>query len=153
VRTHTSGVPWDDRSGTELRRWLGVTPAQFYDSGLFAFLPMGFCYPGSKPTGDLPPRPECAPCWHRRVLDQLQHVGLTLLIGQYAQRYYLRQSLGITLTETVRQYRTFQPSYWPLVHPSPRNRAWQVRNPWFESEMLPELQCLVRQLIEKGTLA
>jgi uracil-DNA glycosylase len=41
-KVHASGVPFDDASGVRLRRWLGLEPAQFYDPGLVAILPMGF---------------------------------------------------------------------------------------------------------------
>jgi len=147
TKVQKSGVPFDDQSGDELRRWLGVTKAQFYDPTLFAIVPMGFCYPGKGKSGDLPPRPECAPLWHRKLFEYLPDIQLTLLIGQYSQKYYLGQHFGPTLTETVRRFREFLPEYLPLVHPSPRNRIWQKRNPWFEAEIVPELQGLVKAIL------
>ena len=139
-----SGIPWDDQSGNELRRWLGVTKEQFYDPHLFALVPMGFCYPGKGTSGDLPPRPECAPLWHARLLRQMKQVKLTILIGQYAQKQYLAEKFRPTLTENVKNYKEFLPDFLPLVHPSPRNKIWQKKNPWFETEIVPELQHIIR---------
>lgn len=146
-KVQESGIPWDDASGNELRRWLDVTPEQFYDPNLFALVPMGFCYPGSKKSGDLPPRPECAPTWHQRLLTANKNIRLTLLIGQYAQNYYLKERAEKSLTENVRKFQEFLPQYLPLVHPSPRNRIWQKKNPWFEREVLPLLKETVRKAI------
>ncbi|MGE3802365.1 MAG: uracil-DNA glycosylase family protein [Candidatus Kapaibacterium sp.] len=150
ARVHDSGVPWDDRSGEELRRWLGVSNAQFYDSSLFALMPMGFCYPGRGKSGDLPPRPECAPTWHDRLRQKMKEVELVLLVGQYAQAYYLEERRGTNLTETVRNFRSYLPEYFPLVHPSPRNKIWQKRNPWFEAEVLIELREIVGKITRRG---
>ncbi|MGE0772258.1 MAG: uracil-DNA glycosylase family protein [Cyclobacteriaceae bacterium] len=147
VRVHTSGVPWDDPSGNELRRWLGVTKEQFYDPDLFALVPMGFCYPGKGKSGDSPPRPECAPQWHDLILKRLKKVEMTLLIGQYAQQRYLGDRLKPTLTETVKNFKNYLPDYLPLVHPSPRNRIWMKKNPWFERMVIPGLQRSVRALV------
>jgi len=147
AKVHASGVPWDDASGKELRRWLGVEPDVFYDEKTFALMPMGFCYPGKGTSGDMPPRPECAPQWHRKVLTNLKQAELTLLIGQYSQGYYLGDTAKDSLTETVRSYKEFLPSFLPLPHPSPRNRIWQKKNPWFEKMVVPELRKRVRQLI------
>lgn len=147
VRVHASGVPWDDPSGNELRRWLGVTKEQFYDPDLFALVPMGFCYPGKGKSGDSPPRPECAPQWHDLILKRLKKVELTLLIGQYAQQRYLGDRLKPTLTETVKNFKNYLPDYLPLVHPSPRNRIWMKKNPWFERMVIPGLQRSVRALV------
>ena len=146
TRVHNTGIPWNDPSGDTLRRWLEVGREQFYDPELFAIMPMGFCYPGKGKSGDLPPRPECAPTWHQRILDALPHIELTLLIGQYAQRYYLGNRYP-TLTETVRHWREFAPTQLPLPHPSPRNRRWLTQNPWFEREELPALQARVHQAL------
>ncbi len=143
-KVHESSIPWDDPSGDELRRWLGVTKEQFYDPDLVALMPMGFCYPGKGKSGDLPPRPECAPLWHNRLLKSMKQVELTLLIGQYAHEYYLGEHRKTTLTETVRDFKNYLPEFLPLVHPSPRNRIWQRKNPWFEKEVVPELQRRVR---------
>ncbi len=147
-KVDTTGIPWDDASGDELRRWLGVTKQQFYNNGLFALVPMGFCYPGKGNSGDLPPRPECAPLWHQPLLQNMPRVKLILLIGQYAQKHYLGDALQPTLTENVKNFKAFLPRYLPLVHPSPRNSIWQKKNPWFEAEVVPELQALVKKTID-----
>lgn len=144
---HASGVPWDDASGRNLRRWLGVTDEQFYDPNLFAIVPMGFCYPGKGKSGDLPPRPECAPKWHKPLFDLMPEIKLTLLIGLYAQTYYLGDRRKKTLTETVTNYREYLPEFLPLVHPSPRNGIWMRKHPWFEAEVVPELQKVVKSFI------
>ncbi|WP_458736110.1 uracil-DNA glycosylase family protein [Zobellella taiwanensis] len=149
TRVHNTGIPWNDPSGDTLRRWLEVGREQFYDPELFAIMPMGFCYPGKGKSGDLPPRPECAPTWHQRILDALPHIELTLLIGQYAQRYYLGNRYP-TLTETVRHWQEFAPTQLPLPHPSPRNRRWLTQNPWFEQEELPALRERVHLALGRG---
>jgi uracil-DNA glycosylase len=146
-KVQNSGIPWDDLSGNELRRWLGVTKEQFYDSKLFALIPMGFCYPGKGTSGDLPPRPECAPLWHHQLLDHMKNRQLTILIGQYAQKFYLGPKFSPTLTENVMNYKDYLPEYLPLVHPSPRNKIWQKKNPWFEDEVVPELREIVRGMM------
>lgn len=143
AKVHESGVPWMDASGRQLREWLGVDDATFYDAKQVALMPMGLCYPGKGKSGDLPPRPECAPLWHERVRKQLKNVKLTLLIGQYSQRHYLGEAAGENLTETVRAYEKFLPNVLPLPHPSPRNRFWQTKNKWFATELLPVLQATV----------
>lgn len=148
-RVHESGIPWNDPSGIELRRWLGVTEERFYDPEIFGLMPMGFCYPGKGKSGDLPPRPECAPLWHKRLLRAMPQVELTLLIGGYSQKYYLKEAAESNLTETVRSFRKYLPEYLPLVHPSPRNRIWQRKNPWFETQVLPELRDRVRHILDK----
>ena len=146
-KVHNTGTPWDDQSGNELRRWLGVTNEQFYDGNLFALVPMGFCYPGKGKSGDLPPRPECAPLWHSRLLTEMNEIKLIILIGQYAQKYYLEENFRPTLTENVQNYRQFLPKFLPLVHPSPRNKIWQKKNPWFELEVVPALQLIISATI------
>jgi len=147
AKVHASGVPWSDQSGKELRRWLGVEEGAFYDVEKFALIPMGFCFPGTGKSGDLPPRPECAPQWHARLLGGMKAVRLILLIGQYAQRYYLGEAGKKPVTENVRNFRMFLPRYLPLVHPSPRNKIWHKRNPWFEEEVLPVLRRRVREAL------
>lgn len=146
-RVHNSGVPWDDASGQQLRQWLSVSDKQFYNPELFAIVPMGFCYPGKGKSGDLPPRPECAPAWHKLLLDAMPTVRLTLLIGQYAQAHYLGANRKRNLTETVRNYQAYLPAYFPLPHPSPRNRFWQAKNPWFTAEVLPQLRNLTKKAL------
>ena len=144
TKVQLSGIPWDDLSGNELRRWLGVTKEEFYDSKLFALMPMGFCYPGKGTSGDLPPRPECAPLWHGQLLTKMKKVRLIILIGQYSQKYYLGENFKNNLTGNVRSFRDFLPQYLPLVHPSPRNKIWQKKNPWFEKDVIPILQKIVK---------
>ncbi len=147
-KVHASGVMWSDASGERLRGWLGVEETLFHNPLLFAHLPMGFCYPGKTASGDAPPRPECAPLWHPAVLQHMQ-AELHLLIGQYAQRYYLKRHFKGSLTETVKHFREYLPRYFPLPHPSPRNRAWFTRNPWFEREVVPELERLISAILHK----
>ena len=140
-KVHASGVPFDDVSGDRLRAWLGIDRATFYDARRVAIVPMGFCFPGSGKSGDLPPRPECAPAWHGRLLPQLKQVRLTLAIGVYAQVGVLGDARGLSLTETVLDWRAhLARGVLPLPHPSPRNRAWLVRNGWFEGEVVPVLR-------------
>ena len=151
VKVHNTGIPWNDPSGDTLRRWLNLSREQFYDPQLMAIMPMGFCYPGKGKTGDLPPRPECAPAWHQQLLAVLPNIELTLLIGQYAQRYYLNKRYK-TLTETVRHWQEFAPKILPLPHPSPRNRYWLMNNPWFENEELPALRQRVQEVVHNPPL-
>lgn len=146
-RVHESGVPWQDKSGDNLRKWLDVNEAEFYNPGLFAIVPMGFCYPGKGKSGDLPPRKECAPQWHPLLLEYMRDIRLTLLIGQYAQQYYLGKDAKRTLTATVKHYEQYSPKYFPLPHPSPRNNIWQRKNPWFGAQVLPVLKAAVREAL------
>lgn len=152
-KVQNSGMPWDDVSGHELRRWLGVSKEQFYDEQLFALVPMGFCYPGKGTSGDLPPRPECAPLWHEPLLKNMKKAKLIILIGQYSQNYYLGETLKTTLTDTVKNYAAYLPAYLPLVHPSPRNRIWQTKNPWFEKEVVPILHKIISNQISETIAA
>ncbi|MDT0553693.1 uracil-DNA glycosylase family protein [Urechidicola vernalis] len=147
TKVHKSGIPWDDASGRQIRKWLNVTEDEFYSQNLFAIVPMGFCYPGKGKSGDLPPRKECAPQWHNSLLDKMPNVELILLIGMYAQNYYLKGKAKRTLTETVDNYPEYLPKYFVLPHPSPRNRFWLTKNPWFEQTVIPELQKRVKNLI------
>lgn len=148
TRVHASGIPWDDRSGDRLRQWMGIDKETFYDAGRIAIVPMGFCFPGIDPRGgDNPPRPECAPLWHDRVLDHLPSLELVLLIGSYAQKRYLGAARGKTMTTTVENWREHLPGRLPLPHPSWRNTAWLRRHPWFEAELVPELRRRVAGLV------
>lgn len=147
LAVHKSGVPWDDKSGENLRAWLNVNKDQFYNTENFGIVPMGFCYPGKGKSGDLPPRIECAPKWHPMLMEQLNQVQLTLLIGQYAQRYYLSQKTKENLTKTVKNFQEYLPKYFVLPHPSPRNNIWQAKNPWFKQELLPMLQQQVKDIL------
>ncbi len=139
-RVHESGRPFQDASGERLREWLGMEEEVFYDPAQVAILPMGFCYPGTGYSGDLPPRPECAPVWRKRLLAALPDIRLTVVIGKYAQAWHLGGHVAANLTATVRAWRDFGPSIMPLPHPSPRNNLWLRRNPWFRREVLPELR-------------
>ena len=148
TRVHESGVPWDDRSGDRLRAWLNVGAATFYDDRRIAIMPMGFCYPGRAANGgDNPPRPECAPAWHEQVLARIPNIELTLLVGSYAQAYYLGKRRHRTMTETVRAWKDYLPESIPTPHPSWRTTAWLKKNPWFEAEVLPELRRRVVSLL------
>ena len=148
TRVHETGIPWNDRSGERLRAWMGVDAATFYDERRIAILPMGLCYPGvDKAGGDRPPRPECAPVWHPRAAPFLARIELTLLVGAYAQAYYLGRARPATLAATVAGWRDHGPQFLPLPHPSWRNTGWLKRNPWFEAELLPELRQRVAALV------
>ena len=149
-KVHESGVPFDDASGDRLREWTGLTREQFYDPERVAILPMGFCFPGTGKSGDLPPRPECASAWRPQLLAYLSRIELTLVIGQYAQAYHLDNARK-SLTETVRAWRDYWPDTIPLPHPSPRNNIWLRRNPWFETELLPRLRERVKAVLRKSS--
>ncbi|MCL6216957.1 uracil-DNA glycosylase family protein [Zunongwangia pacifica] len=145
---HQSGVAWKDQSGKKLREWLDVGEETFYDPANFAILPMGFCYPGKGKTGDLPPRKECAPLWHHQVFKQLENVKLKILIGSYASNYYLPKSKHENLTEKVSNFEEFLPEFLPLPHPSPVNRFWRMKKPWFEKEMVPKIQQRIAEILK-----
>jgi uracil-DNA glycosylase len=145
-KVHESGMPFDDASGDRLREWMGVTRAVFYDPQQIAIVPMGFCYPGTGKSGDLPPRPECAPAWREQLLNHLGQIELTLLVGQYAQAYHLHDKQP-SLTGTVRAWQSYAPNIVPLPHPSPRNNMWLLRNPWFALELIPVLQQRVAEVL------
>jgi uracil-DNA glycosylase len=151
TRVHESGIPWNDASGKRLRHWLDLDERTFYDETLIAIVPMGFCYPGANPKGgDNPPRPECAPLWHQPLRAALPHIELTLLVGQYAQRWYLKGRMKKTMTETVRCYGEYLPDFLPTPHPSWRTTHWQKKNPWFDDLVVPELRQRVHGLIAQG---
>lgn len=147
-KVQDSGIAWDDASGNNLRKWLDVDKEHFYNDNFFALMPMGFCYLGKGESGDLPPRKECAPLWHSIVMKAMKGIRLTLLVGQYAQNYYLNDKAKRTLTETVRNYTAYLPEFLPLPHPSPRNNIWLKKNDWFEKELIPVLQTKIRQAIK-----
>jgi uracil-DNA glycosylase len=147
TRVHATGIPWNDPSGRLLREWLAINDDTFYNTSINAIVPMGFCYPGKGKSGDLPPRLECAPAWHHKLLALMPDLQLVLLIGQYAQRYYLPSTKKMTLTERVKRYADFLPRFFPLPHPSPRNKLWLRRNPWFEADVIPELRRRVQKII------
>ena len=147
-KVHASGVPWDDDSGERLRGWTGLSPAEFYDPAGVALMPMGFCYPGKGKSGDLPPRGECAPLWHARLMAAMPDVRLALLVGQYAHKAWLPRELRGSLTEAVRRHAEAPGDLFPLPHPSWRSRIWMRRNPWFEAEVLPVLRERIREALE-----
>lgn len=146
-KVHESGIPFDDASGDRLRTWLGVSRDVFYDARHIAILPMGFCFPGTGKSGDLPPRPECAPAWRAPLLSHLKNLQLTLVLGQYALAYHLPEAGG-TLTEGVQAWRRSWPHVVPLPHPSPRNTPWLRRHPWFENELVPLIQTRVAEILQ-----
>lgn len=145
IRAQESGVPWNDPSGDNLRTWLGVNKSVFYDQTKFALLPMNFYFPGTHKSGrgDLPPRRGFADKWHPPLMALMPNIELTILIGQYAQKHYLGNTLEKNLTETVRNFENYLPAYLPLVHPSPRNNIWQNKNPWFQKRIIPELRKII----------
>ncbi|MGF1778941.1 uracil-DNA glycosylase family protein [Vibrio nomapromontoriensis] len=145
-RVHESGIPFNDPSGERLREWLGVSKQTFYNPDCFAIVPMGFCYPGTGKTGDLPPKPVCAATWRELVLASLSNVELTLVIGQYSMAYHLPQQRK-NLTEVVSHWQDYWPDVLPLPHPSPRNNRWLKRNPWFQERVLPCLQERVAEVL------
>ena len=149
TRVHATGIPWNDPSGDRLRAWLAVDRDTFYDERRFAIIPTGLCYPGRGRQGDLPPRPECAPLWHPRLRALLPRIGLTLLVGQYAQEFYLAERRKGTLTDTVRAWREYLPEFLPVPHPSPRNNRWLAVNPWFERDVVPALRERVHALLKR----
>ncbi|WOJ94816.1 uracil-DNA glycosylase family protein [Congregibacter variabilis] len=146
---HETGIPFDDASGNRLREWMGVSKGRFYDEKQIAILPMGFCYPGTGKTGDLPPRPECAIAWREKLLEQFSQLELTLVIGKYAQSYHLPKN-KLSLTETVKAWQDHWPKILPLPHPSPRNNIWLKRNSWFETEVIPRLRNRVNELLPQS---
>jgi uracil-DNA glycosylase len=147
LKVQHSGKPWDDASGKKLREWLGVDEEIFYNPKKIALVPMGFCYPGKGTSGDLPPRPECAPQWHKLLLSSMKKVELIILIGQYSQNYYLGEKAKENLTATVKAFKDFLPQYFTLPHPSPRNRFWLAQNKWFEKETIPLLRSRVKSIL------
>lgn len=148
--THNTNVSWNDKSGDNLRTWLGIDKETFYDAKKMALMPMGFCYPGTGKNGDFPPRKECAPLWHHQLLAKMPELKLIVLVGQVAQKYYLNDTVNLTLTETVLNFESYLhlPRYFPLPHPSPRNNIWKAKNPWFATKILPELQKQILQIIK-----
>lgn len=147
-KAHAAEKPFADASGERLRQWLGLTAEQFYNPKLVAILPMGFCFPGSGKSGDLPPRPECAATWRQALLQGLKNLQLTIVIGQYAQGWHL-PTAKTSLTETVAAWQQYWPDIIPLPHPSPRNNIWLKRNPWFAEQLLPKLQARVNEVLSR----
>lgn len=148
-KAHEAGIPFDDASGDRLRQWMSVSRDVFYDEQAMAILPMGFCYPGTGKSGDLPPRPECAIAWRERLLAQMTQLEMTLVIGRYAHDYHFGKD-GLSLTERVKNWQAYWPEKVPLPHPSPRNNAWLKNNPWFEQELVPALQEQITALLSNA---
>lgn len=149
TKVHLSGVPWQDDSGDRLREWTGIDTNEFYDPTKVALVPMGFCYPGKAAGGDAPPRLECAPRWHNLILEVLPADRLTLLVGSYAQQYYLPRDAGKSLVDRVRGFERFAPAIFPTPHPSWRSVGWQKRNPWFDADLLPALRVAIRNRLDR----
>lgn len=149
IKAQETCLYWNDKSGDRLREWMGVDYDTFYHSGYFAVIPMDFYFPGHGKSGDLPPRKGFAEKWHQQILELLPDLELTILIGQYAQKYYLHQKGTVKLTDTVKHYQDYLPEYFPLVHPSPRNQIWLAKNPWFAEQVIPDLQANVQQIISR----
>ena len=148
IKAQESRLFWNDQSGDNLRSWMGVTRDFFYQSDLFAIVPMDYYYPGKGKSGDLPPRKGFAEKWHEETLALMPDIELIVLVGKYAQDYYLKDTKKKNLTETVKAYKEYLPKMFPLVHPSPLNRRWMAKNPWFEKEVLPEFQKRVQEIIK-----
>lgn len=144
TKAHASGIPFLDPSGDRLREWMELSADLFYDASRIAILPVGLCYPGRTRHGDAPPRPECAPLWRARLLEQMPEISLTLLVGSHAQNLVLGPG---RMTERVRGFRRYLPVYFPLPHPSWRSTIWMDRNPWFEADVLPALRRRIRRAI------
>lgn len=147
AKVEQTGIPFNDKSGDRLRDWMGITADEFYHSGKIGNLPLDFYFPGKGKSGDLPPRKGFADKWHPRMLAEMPKVSLIILVGAYAQHYYLPIKKSETMTAVIKQYKTFGPKYLPIVHPSPRNNIWLRKNPWFEDKIVPKLQARVRELM------
>ena len=143
-----SGIVWNDRSGDRLREWMGIDRDTFYNSGKLAIVPMDFYFPGTGKSGDLPPRKDFADKWHPRLLELMPDLKLTILVGSYATKRYLKLKSSASLTQVVKDYRDYLPEFFPLVHPSPRNQIWMKKNPWFDQTVIPALQKLVAQIMK-----
>ena len=149
IKAQETRLYWNDKSGDRLREWMGVDYDIFYHSGYFAVIPMDFYFPGHGKSGDLPPRKGFAKKWHQPILELLPNLELTILIGQYAQKYYLHQKGTVKLTNTVYHYQDYLPEFFPLVHPSPRNQIWMAKNPWFMKTVIPDLKEYVQKIISR----
>jgi uracil-DNA glycosylase len=150
-RVHASGIPFDDPSGDRLRDWMGISKEIFYNPQKIAIVPMGFCFPGTGKSGDLPPRPECAKTWRQKLLDRLPNIESTLVIGKYAQDYHFKGSQPIkSVTQLVSDWQQYWPTQIPLPHPSPRNNLWLRKNRWFETELVPLIQARIKDILATG---
>jgi len=147
ILAQDSGIYFNDPSGDRLREWLGLSKKVFYDSEKIAVLPMDFYYPGKGKSGDLPPRKDFAKKWHPLLLEQMPNVELFVLIGSYAQKHYLQLPSSSNIGEQVRNYEKHLPTYFPIIHPSPRNNIWLKKNLWFERDVVPKLRALVSEIM------
>ncbi|CUR63168.1 MULTISPECIES: uracil-DNA glycosylase family protein [Leuconostoc] len=147
LRVQNSGIMWHDASGDRLREWMGISKDVFYNSGKIGVIPMDFYYPGKAKSGDLPPRKGIADKWHSRLLKQMPNIQMTILVGSYAQKYYLKLNSQAKITTVIKDYQKYLPNYFPIVHPSPRNNIWLKKNPWFEQKVVPDLQKMISQII------
>ena len=149
IKAHESRIFFNDKSGVKLREWMGIDDDIFYKSGLIGVVPMDFYYPGKGKSGDLPPRKNFAPKWHQKVIELMPNIELIILVGKYAQDYYLHKNKKSNLTETVFNYEEYGPLYFPIVHPSPLNFRWQNKNPWFLENVVPKLKTRVSEILNK----
>ena len=149
IKAQESKIFFNDKSGVKLREWMGIDDEIFYKSGLIGVVPMDFYYPGKGKSGDLPPRKNFAKKWHAKVLELMPNLELIVLVGKYAQDYYLGNNKKQNLTETVYNYKQYLPRYFPIVHPSPLNFRWHNKNSWFIQEVVPDLQKRVKEILQK----
>ena len=148
IRAQESRLFWNDPSGERLRDWLGIDRETFYQSNKISILPLDFYFPGKGKSGDLPPRKGFAEKWHEQLLQQMPEIELFVLVGSYAIKYYLNLKSSAKTTEVIRDFEKYLPKYFPLIHPSPRNNIWIAKNPWFEPQLVPELQKRIAQLMK-----
>ena len=149
IKAQESRIFFNDKSGVKLREWMGIDDDIFYKSGLIGVVPMDFYYPGKGKSGDLPPRKNFAPKWHEKILELMPNIELIILVGKYAQDYYLHKNKKSNLTETVFHYEEYGTLYFPIVHPSPLNFRWQNKNPWFLENVVPKLKIRVSEILDK----
>ena len=148
IKAQESKIFFNDKSGVKLREWMGIDDEIFYKSGLIGVVPMDFYYPGKGKSGDLPPRKNFAKKWHDKVLELMPNLELIILVGKYAQDYYLGNDKKENLTATVFNYEQYLPRYFPIVHPSPLNFRWYNKNPWFMERVIPRLKDRVAMIIK-----
>ncbi|AXN65994.1 uracil-DNA glycosylase [Lactococcus lactis] len=139
---------WNDPSGERLRDWLGIDRETFYQSNKISILPLDFYFPGKGKSGDLPPRKGFAEKWHEQLLQQMPEIEFFVLVGSYTIKYYLNLKSSAKTTEVIRDFEKYLPKYFPLIHPSPRNNILLAKNPWFEPQLVPELQKRIAQLMK-----
>ncbi|MCT4431039.1 uracil-DNA glycosylase family protein [Lactococcus cremoris] len=148
IRAQESRLFWNDPSGERLRDWLGIDRETFYQSNKISILPLDFYFPGKGKSGDLPPRKGFTEKWHEQLLQQMPEIEFFVLVGSYTIKYYLNLKSSAKTTEVIRDFEKYLPKYFPLIHPSPRNNIWLAKNPWFEPQLVPELQKRIAQLMK-----